>query len=367
MSSRRSLPTLAVAAVVLGASAFATLGSPAQAATSTNAGHRVVTSSDGARQIVDSCGSGLEHVAVIPPASFNPLKASAAALEKYGYAPRPSSSDKAELATWTHYASHPITRTTGCAAAAAKSAVQLRHDLAATSPGARGGSGVAQANRASYNWAGWIADGRTYGEATGHIRVPKITGESSVLSITSESVGLGQGSSAAHPILGAGIDAYWDGTQPQFDTWWDYSSPTYDYEQNLAVDAKPGDDIYVAVVLSNTGIGQFHIVNETTGTDSGTIQKTVKGASPDGTAQWIVWRPQIQDDAGDYQYAPLAHFSQLQFNTLRVKAGTKWYLLTKETKFPSTMVSADGSTTLAVHNSVQGANLFSPAWQAYGP
>lgn len=227
---------------------------------------------------VESCGDRISAINIIPAQGFDPTQATPAQLELNGFPPQPV--DAAELDVWERYVTSPIRRDASCDA---------------LSDGHPGSPAPAQtpATVAGYNspnWAGNVAENKTYTNVQATWVVPLGVGDNGTWAYSSSWPGLGLGNSASRPLIQAGTESDgndWAGANYYF--WWEVY-PILPYQKKIGTEPKHGDTVSVSVTASTTK-ATFQISDLSAGfsqTYSYTGSWTL-----DGHAEWILERTTI--------------------------------------------------------------------------
>ncbi|HEY1837875.1 MAG TPA: G1 family glutamic endopeptidase [Rhizomicrobium sp.] len=250
--------------------------------------------------VCHTCAVPYAQVALTPPAHFNPVTASDAQLDAYGFPPRPDPRKApGAYAQWERVVTRPVTRIVP----------QLQATKIVNGPEKLATHGVPSASGAvtgstSGNWSGYVVSdntdpfkaAKTYIFATFTVPVAQQAfGKCSTASVnSSEWVGIdGSGSS---DVLQAGIRA--DATCKSKKTTATYAV-WYEWFPQNEIDIKnftihPGDLLYVYVWNTSPTGGHYYIADETTGVASSLAFNAPSGTQLKGnSAEWIVERPSI--------------------------------------------------------------------------
>jgi Peptidase A4 family len=252
-----------------------------------------------ADSVCRSCARPYAQVALRPPANFNPVTASDAQLDTYGFPPRPDAAKSPEAyADWKHVVTLPTTR--------------IVPDLVATKvvngpvkslvKGQKAANGITGAK--SGNWSGYVVSSgadpfkaaKTTIFATFVVPVARqAIGECSSASVhSSEWVGL-DGSGSAD-VLQAGIRAgatcASGKTTATYAAWYEWFP-----ESEIDIASFPiaaGDLIYVYVWNTSLTAGHYYLADVTQNKSTSLAFAAPKGTSLKGnSAEWIVERPSI--------------------------------------------------------------------------
>jgi hypothetical protein len=297
----RSLKLNGFLASTLLASALAALshGANAQAFQSAQ-GRQTISPAADADSVCPNCATPYAQAALVPPAGFDPVTASDAQLDAYGFPPRPDASKApAAYAQWQTVVTRPATRIVP----------QLVATNVVNGPEKLATHGVPSATGAitgstSGNWSGYVISEnsdpfkakKTYIFATFTVPVAQQAfGECSAAAVhSSEWVGIdGSGSS---DVLQAGIKA--GATCKNKKTTASYAA-WYEWFPEDEIDIKnfdiyPGDIVYVYVWNTSTTEGHYYIEDATTDKVSSLAFKAPKNTTLKGnSAEWIVERPSI--------------------------------------------------------------------------
>lgn len=229
----------------------------------------------------------ISHDAV--PEGFDPVSASDAQLEEYGFPHRPDPNDAKVYATWLQAVS--VTRIRG------EWINTGRYHL----PIQRKGPAVANSvdnisNQASGNWSGFaIEGGKPFKQVEGRWDVPSVNNQFGIggNGYMSEWIGI-DGDCNCNDLMQDGTAQQWTGGAAQYYAWGEYY-PEPEVESNLPV--SPGDVIQAyteAIEKSGVVYASFYIANLNT-------KQAVTGAFeiPAGSkfsglsAEWIVERTEV--------------------------------------------------------------------------
>jgi hypothetical protein len=229
----------------------------------------------------ETAGTG---VPVTLPAGFNPVTATAAQLNEYGFPPRPSNASA--LAVWENAMKHAVTRISTPYSTSGPSALPLAGSI----------------GQIPSPWAGYQANSSNnsdvhFTDALVQFGVPRVPSDSSITSYSQTDpqvgfwVGLGGllGSEGGN-LWQAGVLAVSEKT-PQYYTFWEYAP--HESWQDAHVPVSPGQTVFVEVWLNDGGDvpqGHVYIENITTGqylpTNAGMdISSSVSGTFS-CTAEW---------------------------------------------------------------------------------
>jgi hypothetical protein len=241
---------------------------------------------------------------IVPPASFNPLTASRSELAEMNLPTRPSPDHG--LGTWLREMasykgfdtpalcqSKPLTRLHG------------------SSPRAISPQAV-DTHTSSYNWAGYINYGRTYGKVVAHW-TQNSAHTCNCSGPTDESTWVGLGGVNYPRLIQAGTDMYSSNT-PR--AWWEYVGPNGSgVAEQVAGTVRVGDDIAAAVNWNTS-----HTVATFGLTDNGTYLFNLSISLPsyyDGsTAEYINERPAVCS-GNSCHYPTLTNFVRTNFTLAR--------------------------------------------------
>lgn len=236
--------------------------------------------------------NGIDNVFPVPPKGFNPLTATDAQLQEYGFPTRPKDSKK--LAIWqndmSHYKQTPIPNV---------SMTQIKHKLKKKQTNNKVVNGL------SYNWSGFYnyANSNTWTAVQGDFAQPTEQSDSAPNSYESAWVGLGGMNSGA--LIQAGTQMY----NYNYNAWYEYlgrAPGSSVYEIDLpSVTVHPGDDIHVYVSYQTSNqVANFYVADNTTGTSQPVLVNLSSSNYYDGTtAEWIDERPTVNGS-----YAILADY-----------------------------------------------------------
>jgi hypothetical protein len=246
-----------------------------------------------------NCAVPYAQIALAPPANFDPVTASDAQLDAYGFPPRPDAAKApGAYALWQNVVTRPVTRIVP----------QLQATKAVNGPVKDMSAGQAAANgivgSTSGNWSGYVVSDKsnpfkadkTYIFAT--ITVPvarEAFGECSASAVhASQWVGID--GSGSNDVLQAGIKASATckrgTTTASYVAWYEWFPESEIDIRNFVL--HPGDLVYVYVWNVSATEGHYFIENATTGKSSSLAFKAPHGTSLIGdSAEWIVERPSI--------------------------------------------------------------------------
>lgn len=333
------------------------------------------------------CGGGITAITLTPASGFDPLTATDEELEDNGLPERPDGGDADELATWTTYVTeaHKATacpkessdHTTGGPSARSEvittgadgdadpdvdvnSPVDFVNtdtgddaDLGADTTGTNGGH--------SANWTGNIATGHTYTYAKARWKVPSVYVPGDDKAYYSSSwVGIGQGNSKSKPLVqdGSESDGH-NGVYSHYAIWWEVYPQNH--SQVVSTDVYKGDSIFASVSF-HANSARFNITDETSN-EGGIYTYTSGTFSPDGTAEWVYERPDV-----DGYYTHLA-YATTTFTDAYAEYGSTMKSLGNLTHNYVTMwnCTSAAKTRLAYPGAITSSGTkFTAHWQAYG-
>ncbi len=266
-----------------------------------------------------------------PPAGFQPVYASAAELERYGFPPRPS--DPETKAEWegdmaayqgTEGSEQETCNTASESLPVASSVVEEGQEERESGEEA---GGTASQDYGSANWAGfatyepqrtndWVA-------VQGDFSQPSALSDSCSASQVVSWIGLGGYGTASLIQAGTGIDA-----SNHYYAWWEYLGPfksgiNIHRVNSLAV--HPGDHLHVYVSYSRANaVANFYLANDTTGKARPIIVRNLPQKYYDGsTTEFIDERPAINE-----KYSHLKNFGANHWWKAKAQAwGGNWQKL----------------------------------------
>ncbi len=295
--TRGRLAVSAVAALAF-AGGFVTIAPPS-AAVEPNALAPTTTQRD--------CGNGISTVRVAPHAGFDPLTATSAQLVANNLPTRPVGTRN--LAIWRRFVTTTKPSLPSCA-------FGVGHPSARMRPAPRRAGSVkpaaAEYEQDTANWSGDVAINHTYTDAYTYFNVPRPEGTDTADYYKCIWDGVGQGDSNAKPMVQAGAEADFSGAAPHFDLWWEVV-PQLSTQHVVDYYVHYDDLIYVHSHLSSND-NWVYIVDESTGFSGTYSYKTSSSYGPDGTAEWIVERTEV-----DGTYPRLA-LGGGKFNSADIKA-----------------------------------------------
>jgi hypothetical protein len=297
----RSVKSNVFLASALLACALVALGQDASAQAFQSAQERqTISPAADADSVCHNCATPYAQIALAPPAGFNPVTASDAQLDAYGFPPRPDASKApAAYAQWQTVVTRPVTRIVP----------QLVATKAVNGPEKLARHGVSSANGAitgstSDNWSGYVISdnsdpfkaNKTSIFATFTVPVAQQAfGKCSTAAVhASEWVGIdGSGSS---DVLQAGIKGSAicksKKTSASYVAWYEWFPEDEIDIRNFGI--YPGDVVYVYLWNTSTTEGHYYIEDVTTNKASSLAFKAPKNTQLKGnSAEWIVERPSI--------------------------------------------------------------------------
>ncbi len=260
-----------------------------------------------------------------PPASFDPLRASDAALAQYGYPPRPDAvASPAGYASWAKAMGAirtriiPELRVTN---------IRHRPNMSAPLPGPRvvaPGAGATEAKTAltsySDNWSGYVNTNSlsafnpasSFSFISADYVVPLVRNATCDKGWDYSSQWIGIDGWTSNDVLQGGTetDAYCSNffTSTYYSPWYEWYPNNETEITNLTISA--GDDIFVEIWAESATKGKFFIENLNQG-----AMATITFSAPQGTrlignsAEWIVERPEVSN-----KLATLANYTADYFS-----------------------------------------------------
>lgn len=237
------------------------------------------------------CGGGIQRVFYTPAAGFDPLTATDAELAANGLPIRPA--DPADLGVWRTAVTHPVsTRSHACdqyaAPAPAATALPATRQPA-TAP--------AIPTSTTANWAGYKVTGHTYEDAYGYWTLQNTgTPPPDFAALSSQWIGIGQGSRASLPLVQAGTESdINEGCLCETDYMWWEVVPQFGHEHviSLGIIVRFGNVMYAHIHLSpnNAYITLIDVTDSNAGATYRYNLPHGQTIRPDGTAEWINERP----------------------------------------------------------------------------
>lgn len=300
---------------------------------------------------------GQEIVLPQPPSDFDPLRASDAALRRYGFQPRPAAGEAAERARWEstmsgYRGSAPPVSCTGAPPARTGITGEVRHGTV----------------EGSYNWSGfntqdagnkyhWDASWADYFQING---VARTSCKSSA--IASAWVGLGGSNPQYAGLVQAGTDAFTNGATA---AWYEWIAGSYDGQAYFPeIYVYPGDHVAVAVEYQlATETATFAIFDANTGVYRSVLMPGLPPQFYDGSSgDFIIERP-----GGATGYYPLLNFGSTAFYNARVKNSTSqsWVWLGEPNHVQEQMWSGGGlglGSLLASPGALTSVNSFTDTY-----
>jgi hypothetical protein len=229
-----------------------------------------------------ACGGGIYAVNTTPLSQFDPTTLSNTQLAAINYPPRPT--DPTMVATWEKFVRHGLPHTS-CALGQGHPGHGPQR---AESPPTTASPDNIPPEKGIWfvNWAGNVVNNHTYDNAQGYWKEPLGSANAGDQAYSSSWVGLGQGSSAARPIIQAGSDSDTYLGARHFDLWWEVFPENS--SQTITTNTAAGDQIY-AKVDGWTNQATMQVYDQTKGT-GGTYHYNSGSFDVDGTAEWILER-----------------------------------------------------------------------------
>ena len=199
---------------------------------------------------------------------------------------------------------------------------------------------LADADQASYNWAGYVADSATeYTAVSASWIVPDVTGEESS-DLSADATWVGIGGVQTRDLIQAGTQALVQDGQVVYQAWWEALPGV---SQPLTVRVSPGDSVTAAITYIGQSQWNIAVINNTTGKRA---QITVAYNSSFSSAEWVEEAPSLA--AGHRRpLIPLTHFGTVVFSGASTVADGKALSLSAAGAEPLRMVQRNG-TTLAM-------------------
>ena len=299
-------------------------------------------------------GSALVHFPV-PPKGFNPLSATAAKLQEYGFQPRPSGGTA--LAQWTnmmaHYRQTPIPSVV---------LVQSQRDHLVKK------GHIAFGTENSANWAGWIADSTTQEFVATQMDYTQPAAQATSCAGAVQSVWTGLGGVNSTSLVQDGTAL--PGTIPGasgYSAWYEYMNGTSNVGPkvmgNLVVN--PGDSIhlYTAYSTSNGEIN-FYIADNTTGTSQAALVTGVGTAYYDGSSTEYITERSV---CGNGCFYPLEQFTAFSSSTDQAETTSGSWIPISSAPYPlqvSMFAQVTGDLLAAPSGLNSSGDGFSTTWYA---
>jgi Peptidase A4 family len=271
----------------------------AQAAYQNAPDQQIISPAPDADSACPNCAQPYAQVALVPPAGFDPVAASDAQLDAYGFPPRPDATKApGPYALWKTVVTRPVTRIVP----------QLQATKAVNGPEKMAAEGQRLANGSvgatSGNWSGYVVTAgsdpfkadKTYIFASFTVPVAQQAFGRCSSSAVHASEWIGIDGSGSADVLQAGIKT--SATCKSGKTTGSYVA-WYEWFPEDEIDIKnfhiyPGDVIYVYVWNKSSTEGHYFLEDVTTNKSSSLSFKAPKGTHLVGnSAEWIVERPSI--------------------------------------------------------------------------
>jgi hypothetical protein len=259
---------------------------------------QIISPAPDADSACPNCARPYAQVALAPPAGFDPVTASDAQLDAYGFPPRPDAKkNPGPYALWKTVVTRPVTRIVP--ELQATKAVNGPEKMAAEGPRAANAVGGT-----SGNWSGYVVTAasdpfkadKTYIFATFTVPVAQQAFGKCSSSAVHASEWIGIDGSGSSDVLQAGIKT--SATCKSGKTTGSYVA-WYEWFPEFEIDIKnfhiyPGDLIYVYVWNTSATVGHYFLEDVTTNKTSSLSFKAPKNTRLKGnSAEWIVERPSI--------------------------------------------------------------------------
>ncbi len=169
----------------------------------------------------------------------------------------------------------------------------------------------ASATGLSYNWAGYVAQGKTYSGVSGRWIVPDV-GPGPGASTAADATWVGLGGVSSDDLIQAGTQALVAGHQVIYEAWIELmpepSTP-------IPLDIEAGDEVAVSIQKISPGRWDIAIDNHTSG-DSYHTQVAYR--SEGTSAEWVEEMPAVMDGS----FIPLSDFGTTRFLSAAARVGT---------------------------------------------
>lgn len=225
---------------------------------------------------------------------------------------------------------------------------------------------------ASENWAGYIAQGKSFSAVSGSWVQPSAQCNSGE-GYSAFWVGLGGASGQSQALEQVGTQADCSSTgNTSYYAWYELV-PAAPVRLDVAV--KPGDHLSARVSVSGSNV-TVNLADDTTGKS---VTKTVTASAIDtSSAEWIAEAPSACSDNGDCQPLPLADFGTVKFSHASATAGGRTGAISAWSSQAVQLSGSGGSAPLGIayapsgsgSGSAQtsalssGGGAFSVAWQS---
>ena len=249
-----------------------------------------------------ACPDGATSVVTTPANGFNPLTATDAQLLANNLPPRPATGSTEPLSVWQRFVTTYRSKA-DCTPATDGQTTGLQGPHSALQPlspserVAGTGALAAAGDVHSANWAGNIATGTYWNDAYGtfQIQVPEAPASSCAYSV--QWVGIGQGKNSTYPLVQAGSkdNACYGRSDQTIALWWEQVwNGGGNGSQTVYSGAHAGDYIWVHINVPND-CGRPTMTIEDDTTLWGASYEGPWTACSDGTAEWILERPDLNN------------------------------------------------------------------------
>jgi hypothetical protein len=309
----------------------------------------------GGRAYVYAMPDGSTATFPVPPPRFDPVNASAAQLEEYGFQERPAA-DSPGYASWVEtmssYRSTPIPDL----------ALGPREGLAHQRAGSDPSAGFVQSN-----WGGWIAKWSSTHYVATEMDFTEPSVQSTSCSGSSAAAWTGLGGYSTSRLAQDGVEvptnglSLCSGKASGYCAWYEYLNATSNHGPKIMsnVTIHSGDNMHLYTVYSSSlGRINFYVADNTTGTSQSVIITGVGTSYYDGTT-------------GDFIAAeaasgtPLKHFSSFSArNSYAENTSGNWTTISSaQSAIKSTLINVFNGDVLATTGSLNSSGTgFSMGW-----
>ena len=202
---------------------------------------------------------------------------------------------------------------------------------------------------ASTNWAGYTAQGGTYGGVGASWNVPSVAAQSA---IATDATWVGIGGITSGDLIQAGTQALVQDGQVTYSAWYE-TLPSY--QQKIPLTIHAGDSITASLTETTPGVWQLSFTDLTTGKN---CSQSIPYNSSKSSAEWIEERP-IADIGRGFSLIPLDQFGSVSFTGAYAIVNGARVTPAAAGATALSMVNGGANQTLATASSLNSSGAFS--------
>ena len=319
---------------------------------------QVVPLADGGTDYVYDI-NGVENTFPVPPAGFNPLKATDTQLAEYGFPARPKNGQ--DLADWNQemktYKSTPVPKV------AKKN--NSKNNVAQIASGSS--SSIQASSTSYYNWGGYVdhyAANNTFASVQGDFTEPPCN---STISNTYECSWVGLGGYTSARLVQSGTEVDKINGSASYYAWYEYLGNGVGVNEITlpSLNVRAGDKIHILVSFESANNQlNCYVADNTSGTSQSVVVNLSAGTYYDGsTAEWIDERPTVNGS-----YSALTNYGSNSWTNCQayLTSSSTWQALGSLTYDQVTMVQyPDCSYALSQPNALSSTTSFTDFWRNY--